>query len=103
MLYRLELACVQSAGRVADYSQELSVFRALSSLASAVAPDRNPGMLPGASESKIKLIFDDRSGILLGGQVSGGSSVGELIRAYLKNKDQGSGQGMQRRKSGAYR
>jgi hypothetical protein len=36
-------------------------------------------MLPGASEPKIKLIFDDRSGILLGGQVSGGSSVGELI------------------------
>ena len=47
--------------------------------ATAVAPDRHPGMLPGASELKIKLIFADRSGILLGGQVSGGPSVGELI------------------------
>jgi hypothetical protein len=36
-------------------------------------------MLPGASELKVKLIFADRSGIILGGQVSGGPSVGELI------------------------
>ena len=28
---------------------------------------------------KVKLIFADQSGILLGGQVSGGPSVGELI------------------------
>ncbi len=47
--------------------------------ATAVAPDRHPGLLPGASELKVKLIFADRSGILLGGQVSGGASVGELI------------------------
>ncbi|MGD9260898.1 MAG: FAD-dependent oxidoreductase [Desulfobacterales bacterium] len=47
--------------------------------ATAVAPDRHPGMLPGASELKVKLIFADRSGIILGGQVSGGPSVGELI------------------------
>jgi NADPH-dependent 2,4-dienoyl-CoA reductase/sulfur reductase-like enzyme len=47
--------------------------------ATAVAPDRHPGMLPGASELKVKLVFADRSGIVLGGQVSGGPSVGELI------------------------
>ena len=47
--------------------------------ATAIAPDRHPGMLPGASELKVKLVFADRSGILLGGQVSGGPSVGELI------------------------
>jgi len=47
--------------------------------ATAVAPDRHPGMLPGASELKVKLIFADRSGIILGGQISGGPSVGELI------------------------
>ena len=47
--------------------------------ATAVAPDRHPGMLPGASEMVVKLVFADRSGILLGGQVSGGASVGELI------------------------
>jgi NADPH-dependent 2,4-dienoyl-CoA reductase/sulfur reductase-like enzyme len=47
--------------------------------ATAVAPDRHPGMLPGAGELKVKLVFADRSGIILGGQVSGGPSAGELI------------------------
>ena len=47
--------------------------------ASAVAPDRHPGTLPGAQELKVKLIFADRSGIILGGQISGGPSAGELI------------------------
>jgi NADPH-dependent 2,4-dienoyl-CoA reductase/sulfur reductase-like enzyme len=45
----------------------------------AVAPDRHPGVLPGARPLKVKLIFADRAGILLGGQISGGQSVGELI------------------------
>ena len=36
-------------------------------------------MLPGATELKVKLVFADRSGIILGGQVSGGQSTGELI------------------------
>jgi len=45
----------------------------------AAAPDRQPGMLPGSSELKVKLIFADRSGVILGGQMSGGPSVGELI------------------------
>ncbi|RLB97654.1 MAG: pyridine nucleotide-disulfide oxidoreductase [Deltaproteobacteria bacterium] len=47
--------------------------------ATATAPDRHPGMLPGARELKVKLVFADRSGILLGGQISGGPSVGDLI------------------------
>lgn len=47
--------------------------------ATAAAPDRHPGMLPGASELRVKLVYADRSGILLGGQVSGGPSAGELI------------------------
>jgi NADH oxidase (H2O2-forming) len=45
----------------------------------AVAPDRHPGMLPGSSELKVKLVFADRSGVILGGQISGGPSAGELI------------------------
>ncbi|EFK07519.1 pyridine nucleotide-disulfide oxidoreductase [delta proteobacterium NaphS2] len=45
----------------------------------ATAPDRHPGMLPGAYPMKVKLLFADRGGALLGGQVSGGPSVGELI------------------------
>jgi NADPH-dependent 2,4-dienoyl-CoA reductase/sulfur reductase-like enzyme len=52
-------------------------FRYVTSTASA--PDRHPGMLPGARELKVKLVFADRSGIILGGQVSGGPSAGELI------------------------
>jgi len=46
-----------------------------------VAPDRHPGTLPGASPLKVKLVFADKGGALLGGQVSGGFSVGELINA----------------------
>jgi NADPH-dependent 2,4-dienoyl-CoA reductase/sulfur reductase-like enzyme len=47
--------------------------------ATASAPDRHPGVLPGASEMKVKLVFADRSGITLGGQICGGPSAGELI------------------------
>jgi len=45
------------------------------------APDRHPGNLPGVAEMKVKLVFADRAGVLLGGQISGGPSVGELINA----------------------
>ena len=47
--------------------------------ATATAPDRHPGTLSGSSELKVKLIFADRGGIILGAQISGGPSVGELI------------------------
>jgi len=49
--------------------------------ATASAPDRHPGVLPGAKLLKVTLVFADRAGILLGGQMSGGPSVGELINA----------------------
>lgn len=48
---------------------------------SSTAPDRHPGMLPGASPMQVKLTFADRAGALLGGQAAGGPSVGELINA----------------------
>jgi len=47
--------------------------------ATAEAPDRQPGNLPGSRMLKVKLLFADRSGLILGGQMSGGQSVGELI------------------------
>jgi len=47
--------------------------------ATAAAPDRHPGVLPRASELNVALVFADRSGIILGGQISGGPSLGELI------------------------
>jgi pyruvate/2-oxoglutarate dehydrogenase complex dihydrolipoamide dehydrogenase (E3) component len=41
--------------------------------------DKHPGSLPGGSNIKIKLIFSRKSGILMGGQVLGGMSCGEII------------------------
>lgn len=45
----------------------------------AAAPDRHPGALPDASKIKVRLIFSKKSKILLGGQVMGGKSAGEII------------------------
>ena len=41
--------------------------------------DKHPSTLPRAHSIKIKLIFSRQSGILLGGQVAGGMSCGEII------------------------
>ncbi len=43
------------------------------------APNRHPSVLPGASEMHVKLVFDQYTGILLGGQIAGGESAAELI------------------------
>lgn len=43
--------------------------------------DKHPGKLPGAVTQKVKLIFSKNSGILMGGQVAGGISCGELINS----------------------
>jgi len=41
--------------------------------------DKHPAGLPHRSKLKIKLIFSKQSGILMGGQVAGGFSAGEII------------------------
>jgi len=41
--------------------------------------DKHPKTIPGAEKIKVKLIFSKHSGIIMGGQVSGGISCGELI------------------------
>lgn len=41
--------------------------------------DKHPGSLPNAEKIQIKLIFSKCSGIILGAQISGGDSVGEMI------------------------
>jgi len=41
--------------------------------------DKHPAGMPGANQIKIKLIFSKQSGIILGGQVAGGISCGEII------------------------
>jgi len=45
----------------------------------STAPDRHPGSMPGAAATKVKLIFSKDNGLLLGGGVSGGRGIGELI------------------------
>jgi NADPH-dependent 2,4-dienoyl-CoA reductase/sulfur reductase-like enzyme len=45
----------------------------------AKAVDRHPGKLPGASEVTVKLIFSTYSHTLMGAQIMGGDSVGEMI------------------------
>lgn len=45
----------------------------------AAAPDRHPGKIKDSSMLKVKMIFSANSHILLGAQVSGGKSVGEMI------------------------
>jgi NADPH-dependent 2,4-dienoyl-CoA reductase/sulfur reductase-like enzyme len=47
----------------------------------ASAPDRHPGSLTDASPLRVQLVFADRAGTLLGGQIAGGPSVGEMINA----------------------
>jgi len=46
---------------------------------SAEVPSKHPASLPGTVKIKLKLVFSKQSGILMGGQVSGGLSAGEII------------------------
>jgi len=45
----------------------------------AKAIDRHPGKLPGSAEVTVKLIFSTYSHTLMGAQIMGGTSVGEMI------------------------
>ena len=44
--------------------------------------DRHPGKLPGASKMHLKLIFAKYSHTLLGAQIYGGDSVGEMVNMF---------------------
>ena len=45
------------------------------------SPNRHPGSLPGGAKTSVKLVFERNSGVLLGGQVMGDATIGELINA----------------------
>ena len=45
----------------------------------STAPDRHPGGMPGAANTKVKLVFSRDNGLLLGGGVSGGKGTGEIV------------------------
>ncbi|MFN2352513.1 MAG: FAD-dependent oxidoreductase [Kiritimatiellia bacterium] len=42
-------------------------------------PNRHPGGMPGGAPTKLKLVFEKNTGVLLGGQVRGNESSGEMI------------------------
>ena len=45
----------------------------------AKAPSKHPGGMPGAVPTSVKLIFSKNDGVILGGEASGGTCVGELM------------------------
>ncbi|RLC69580.1 MAG: pyridine nucleotide-disulfide oxidoreductase, partial [Chloroflexi bacterium] len=55
----------------------------------AAAPDKHPGSMPDTKELKAKLIFDKKTGRLIGGELAGGVTAGELanvIAAAIQNE-----------------
>jgi NADH oxidase (H2O2-forming) len=44
-------------------------------------PNRHPGIMPGAANTKVKLVFERNSGVVLGGQVMGDATAGEIINS----------------------
>jgi len=67
---------VGSAGLTENRAKELNIDVVTNEI---VAPDKHPGSIPGAKELGVKLIVEKDTGLLIGGQAYGGSSVGELI------------------------
>ena len=67
---------VGSAGITENRAKELNINVVTSEI---TAPDKHPGGIPEVKELGVKLIFEKDTGLLIGGQVYGGSSVGELI------------------------
>lgn len=65
-----------SAGLTENIARN-EAFEIVTGIADGV--DKHPSTLPGVSKIKVKLIFSKHSGIILGGQIAGGMSCGEII------------------------
>jgi len=48
-------------------------------ITTAESPDTHPGGMPNSTLTKVKLVFAKETGVILGGSISGGKSVGEMI------------------------
>ncbi len=48
-------------------------------IGTAEAPDTHPGGMPNSCPLKVKLLFAKDTGVILGGSISGGKSVGEMV------------------------
>ncbi len=73
---RLGEVTLASAGLTEKMAEE-HFFNVVVGEASGI--NRHPGKLPGAASLKIKLIFEKATGIILGGQILGSESAGEII------------------------
>ena len=52
-------------------------------------PDKHPGSMPGAKEFAVKLVFERATQEIMGGQVCGGPTVGEVVNvlaALIQNR-----------------
>jgi len=67
---------IGSAGLTENKAKKLNIDVVTSEI---VAPDKHPGSIPETKELGVKLIVEKDTGLLIGGQAYGGSSVGELI------------------------
>lgn len=66
----------------AGLTESMAKERGYDAVAVTIAgPDRHPGTMPGAVSTRVKLVFERNSGVILGGQVLGGPGTGEVINA----------------------
>ena len=68
--------CIGSAGMTERAARETG-FDIVTGEASS--PNRHPAGMPGVTDVSVKLIFSRETGIIIGGQICGGPSVGEAI------------------------
>jgi len=66
----------------AGLTEEMAEKRGYDAVAVTIqGPNRHPGLMPGAVNTRLKLVFERNSGVILGGQVMGGPAAGEVINA----------------------
>jgi len=68
--------CIGSAGMTEKAAREAGFDIVVGE---ASSPNRHPAGMPGMDNVSVKLVFSKESRIVLGGQICGGSSVGEAI------------------------
>ena len=65
-----------SAGAIEQSAEESRVDYVTGSFSDM---DRHPGTLPGAKEIRIRIIVSPKNGEIIGGEIYGGKSIGEMI------------------------
>lgn len=71
-----------TAMATAGLTESMAAERGYDAVAVTIAgPNRHPGIMPGAANTKVKLVFERNSGVVLGGQVMGDATAGEIINA----------------------